>query len=304
MRIAIGPFEADFARDAIKSGGGTAVALGEPADGMVWLSPTHMTELAEALATQPDIRWVQLPFAGIEHAVAAGVIDDRRVWTCAKGSYARPVAEHALTLALAGLRLLPTRIRATSWGTATGTSLYGAQVTILGGGGITEELLKLLAPFEVEATVVRRRTGDPLPLSPRIVEPSALASVLPGSLVVFLALALTPATMGIIGATEMDLIGPSGWVVNVARGRHVDTDALVSALREERLGGAALDVTDPEPLPDGHPLWSEPRCIITPHSADWPEVVLPALAERIETNVARFVSGQPFVGLVDPHAGY
>jgi phosphoglycerate dehydrogenase-like enzyme len=138
----------------------------------------------------------------------------------------------------------------------------------------------------------------------RIVDQSALASVLPGSRVVFLALALTPATTSIIGAAEMDLIGPDAWVVNVARGRHIDTDALVQALREERLGGAALDVTDPEPLPDGHPLWNEPRCIITPHSADWPEVVLPALAARIEENVARFVRGRPLVGLVDPHAGY
>ena len=304
MRIAIGPFDADFATAAVKSGGGTVVGLGEPADGLVWLSPTHMTELTEALALQPDIRWVQLPFAGIEHAVAAGVIDDQRAWTCAKGSYAKPVAEHALMLALAGLRLLPTRIRATSWGIATGTTLYGARVTILGGGGITEELLELLAPFDVEATVVRRQSGEPLPHAARIVDQSALPAVLPGSLVVFLALALTPATMGIIGRAEMDLIGPSGWLVNVARGRHVDTDALVTALREERLGGAALDVTDPEPLPDGHPLWTEPRCIITPHSADWPEVVLPALAARIEENVARFVAGRPFVGAVDPHAGY
>jgi phosphoglycerate dehydrogenase-like enzyme len=304
VRIAIGPFDADFAHEAIKSGGGTVVGLGEPADALVWLSPTHMTELREALAAQPELRWVQLPFAGIEHAVAAGVIDDQRAWTCAKGSYAKPVAEHALALALAGLRLLPTRIRATSWGTATGTSLYGSRVTILGGGGITEELLKLLAPFEVQATVVRRQVGEPLTHAARIVDQSALASVLPGSRVVFLALALTPATTGIIGAAEMDLIGPDAWVVNVARGRHIDTDALVQALREERLGGAALDVTDPEPLPDGHPLWNEPRCIITPHSADWPEVVLPALAARIEENVARFVRGRPLVGLVDPHAGY
>lgn len=304
MRIAIGPFNADFATDAVKRGGGSVVEPGTPADGLVWLSPLHMAELAEVLAGDPGIRWVQLPFAGVEEAVASGVIDPSRMWTCAKGSYAKPVAEHALMLALAGLRLLPERVRATSWGTATGTTLYGARVTILGGGGITEELLKLLAPFEVEATVVRRQAGGRLPHAGRVVDQSALPSVLPGSLVVFLALALTPATTGIIGAAEMDLIGPDGWLVNVARGRHIDTDALVAALREERLGGAALDVTDPEPLPDGHPLWSEPRCIITPHSADWPEVVLPALAARIEVNVARFVSGQPLVGMVDPHAGY
>jgi phosphoglycerate dehydrogenase-like enzyme len=102
----------------------------------------------------------------------------------------------------------------------------------------------------------------------------------------------------------MDLIGPGGWLVNVARGGHVDTEALVSALAGGRLGGAALDVTDPEPLPDGHPLWSEPHCIITPHTADTWDMIVPLLSARIRTNVARFEAGQPFEGVVDPHAGY
>ncbi len=207
-------------------------------------------------------------------------------------------------LALAGLRVLPSRIRARSWGTPEGRMLYGASVTILGGGGITEELLRLLSPFGVEATVVRRQPSVPVPGAARVVGPSELRSVLPGSMVVFLALALTPATRGVIGAAEMDLIGPDGWLVNVARGGHVDTAALVEALAEGRLGGAALDVTDPEPLPDGHPLWTEPRCIITPHTADTWDMVMPPLTERIRTNVARFVAGEPFEGLVDPHAGY
>lgn len=304
MRIAIGPTHAEFAVAAIESAGGKVVELGAPADGLVWLSPREMETLAEALQDQPGIRWVQLPFAGVEHAVSAGLLDDRRAWTCAKGSYAKPVAEHALMLALAGLRVLPSRIRAKSWGSPEGRMLYGSRVTILGGGGITEELLRLLQPFGVDATVVRRQASVGVPLASRVVDTSQLASVLPGSLVVFLALALTPATQRIIGAKEMDLIGPDGWLVNVARGGHVDTDALVAALAEGRLCGAALDVTDPEPLPDGHPLWSEPRCIITPHTADTWEMVLPPLAERIRTNVARFIAGEPLLGVVDPHAGY
>lgn len=304
MRIAIGPEPADFAVAAVEAGGGTVVKLGEEADGLVWLSPRHLPELAGALAERPGIRWVQLPFAGVENAMAAGFIDDSRAWTCAKGSYARPVAEHALMLALAGLRVLPSRIRARSWGSPEGRMLYGARVTILGGGGITEELLRLMAPFGVSATVVRRQAAVPVPGADRVVEPSQLASVLPGSMVVFLALALTPETAGIIGAAEMDLIGPDGWLINVARGGHVDTDALVEALREGRLGGAGLDVTEPEPLPEGHPLWSEPRCMITPHTADTWEMVLPPLAARITTNVAHFLAGEPFEGVVDPHAGY
>ena len=304
MRIAIGPTHQEFAVAAVEEGGGKVVELGAPADGLVWLSPRDLDTLAAALDDQPGIRWVQLPFAGVENAVASGVVDDRRVWTCAKGSYARPVAEHALMLALAGLRLLPTRIRARSWGAPAGRMLYGAPVTILGGGGITDELLRLMQPWGVRATVVRRQASVAVPLADRVVGRSDLDSVLPGSLVVFLALALTPETRGVIGRRQMDLIGPDGWLINVARGGHVDTDALVEALAAGRLGGAALDVTDPEPLPDGHPLWNEPRCIITPHTADTWDMVLPALEARIRTNVARFVAGEPLEGLVDPHAGY
>ncbi len=99
-------------------------------------------------------------------------------------------------------------------------------------------------------------------------------------------------------------MGPSAWLVNVARGRHVDTGALVTALDDGAVGGAALDVTDPEPLPDGHPLWGRHNCIVTPHTADTIEMVVPLLAERIRTNVARLADGDPLVGQVDPVAGY
>ena len=95
-----------------------------------------------------------------------------------------------------------------------------------------------------------------------------------------------------------------GWLVNVARGRHVQTDALVAALDAGTIAGAALDVTDPEPLPDGHPLWGHPRCIITPHTADTEEMTIPLLAARVRANVASFAAGRPLEGLVDPVAGY
>jgi phosphoglycerate dehydrogenase-like enzyme len=302
-RIAIGPSAAPFATDAVVAGGGSVVDIADSPDALVWLDPIEVKGLADQLASAPGVRWVQLPFAGVERVATFGLLDHDRIWTCAKGSYAEPVAEHALTLALAALRHLPTRVAARSWGVPAGTSLYDQRVTILGGGGITTVLLEQLAPFRVESTVVRRRE-EPVPGASRTVPVSALHDVLPGSLVVFLALALTPETTGIIGEPELALLDENAWLVNVARGPHVDTEALVTVLQDGSIAGAALDVTDPEPLPDGHPLWDLPNCIITPHTADTIEMVMPLLAERIRTNVARFAAGESMVGLVDPDAGY
>jgi phosphoglycerate dehydrogenase-like enzyme len=263
--------------------------------------------LIETVAAHPELRWVQLPMAGIDRVLDAGVFERPHpsglVWTSAKGSYARPVAEHALCLALAGLRKLPERARARFWGERAGTTLFDAPVTVLGGGGITQELLALLAPFNVQATVVRR-TDSPVAGAVRTVTTAELHSVLPGALVVFVALALTPGTVNIISHEELSLMGSDAWLVNVARGRHVDTDALVKALSESRIGGAALDVTDPEPLPDGHPLWSLPNCLVTPHTADTEEMIQALLAVRIRENVERLASGLPLVGVVDTAAGY
>ena len=94
------------------------------------------------------------------------------------------------------------------------------------------------------------------------------------------------------------------WLVNVARGRHIVTDDLVDALRDGVIGGAGLDVTDPEPLPADHPLWSLPNCIITPHVGNTPEMARPLLAERVTANVRRFAQGAELIGLVDTELGY
>ena len=302
-RVAVGPFPSTFATDAVRDGGGEVVELADRPDSLVWLDPGDVTGLTGWLAEVPDARWVQLPFAGVERVAEAGLLDDQRIWTCAKGAYAEPVAEHALALTLAGLRHLPTRVAARSWGIPAGVSLYDQKVTIVGGGGIATSLLEQLAPFRVEATVVRRRS-DPLPGAARTLPVERLHESLSDALVVVLALALTPETTGIIGAAELDAMPDHSWLVNVARGRHVDTEALVAALQAESIGGAALDVTDPEPLPDGHPLWDLQNCIVTPHTADTIEMVVPLLADRIRTNVGRLAAGEPLVGLVDVAAGY
>jgi phosphoglycerate dehydrogenase-like enzyme len=303
-RVALVPEHAAYAAEAVVAGGGVVVGADEDPDALVWTVPGDWDGLGDAVRRSPGARWVALPYAGVEGVVAAGVVDTDRTWTCAKGVYSEPVAEHALALALAGLRRLDVRARATTWGEQHAVTLYDAPVTVLGAGGITEALAALLAPFRCPLTVVRHDASTPFPGAVKTLGLDRLADALPGAKVVVLALALTPETTGVIGERELGLMDDDAWLVNVGRGKHVDTDALVAALRADTIGGAALDVTDPEPLPDGHPLWELDTCLVTPHTANpWSTAQAP-LGARIAKNVRRFGAGEPLVGLVDPARGY
>ena len=286
--------------DAIRAGGGQLVTP-DRAEGLIWGLPHDVRELESLLDQNPDIGWVQLPFAGVENFI--DLVDDERTWTCGKGVYAEPVAELALSLGLAGLRGLPFYARAAGWSGPRGKNLLGARVTIVGGGGITESLLRLLAPFDCHVTVVRNRVQD-MDGADTVVESDRLTDALPGADLVVLALSLTPETDGIISKSELELMESHAWLVNVARGRHIVTDDLVESLQNGIIGGAALDVTDPEPLPDNHLLWSLSNCIITPHVGNTPEMGDPLLAARIEENVRRSGQGRELVGGIDPELGY
>src|ERR1700761_2786743 len=299
IRVAAAPGNAAWAVEAIRRGGGEPAGLDDSPAGLVWTDAGAVAELRDALQAHPGISWVQLPMAGIERVADAGVLDHQRQWTSAKGAYAEPVAEHALALLLAGLRYLPQRARARSWGQPAAQTLFGQPVTIVGGGGITVALLRLLEPFRTQVTVVRRR-GEPVPGAVRTVPASDLHQTLAGARAVVLTLALTPASRGMIGQQELEMMDQQAWLVNVARGALVDTAALVGALRSEQIGGAALDVTDPEPLPTGHPLWDLPNCLITPHTADTEQMTEPLLAARITENVRRLAAGLELEGLGDP----
>jgi phosphoglycerate dehydrogenase-like enzyme len=286
--------------EAVLEGGGYVVPVAE-AEALVWAAPRSPEGLEQLLDDHRDLRWIQLPFAGIEQFVH--LVDDDRLWTCAKGVYAEPVAEMALALALAGLRNVGAYARARSWQRPVGLNLLGGNVTILGGGGITESLIRLLGPFDCHLTVVRNRVQEMEGVDD-VLEADRYIDAIAGADLVVLALALTPETEGMIARTELESMERHAWIVNVARGRHIVTEDLVAALQEGVIGGAALDVTDPEPLPDDHPLWTLPNCIITPHVGNTPEMATPLLTERIRKNVRRYAAGKKLLGPVHPELGY
>lgn len=305
--VSVLPRSTQVHEDAVVAAGGTLVPLGDDTRGVVWLDAHDPDGLAAALDEQPDVSWVQLPFAGVDsfaHLIADR--GDRVLFTSAKGAYAEPVAEHALALTLATLRVLQKRARTTTWSREPeGVSLYGRTIVLIGAGGIALEYLRLVQPFDVRVTVVRR-SDEPVPGADRTVTTAHLDEVLADADVVVVAAAMTSGTAKLLGERQFALMPDHARLVNIARGGLVDTDALVTALRAGTIAAAGLDVTDPEPLPDGHPLWTEPGALITPHQADTPDMVAPLLAERVRTNVEAFLraDGTGFVGVVDPVAGY
>lgn len=300
-RIAVAPAGlAPWLDEAVTLGGGHLVAV-EDAEGIVW-ADAHATGLDELLEANPGVRWVQLPWAGVDRFLE--LFDAHDVtWTCAKGVFSEPVAELALGLILAGMRQIGSYARTTTWTAQKGLSLLGARVTILGGGGITEALLRLLAPFDCHVTVVRNNVAE-MEGAAEVLEAERYVDALPGADVVVLALALTPETERIIGASELAMMESHAWLINVARGRHIVTDDLVEALTNGTIAGAGLDVLDPEPLPDGHPLWSMDNCLITPHVGTTDAMGDPLLARRVTENVRRFAEGAEMLGIVNPELGY
>lgn len=302
-RVAVLPADRpghDLLTQAVEDGGGQVVSPSD-AEAIVWAHPTSPGELDTVLDSHGQVRWVQLPWAGVEPFL--DVMDERVVWTNGKGVYAEPVAEHALALLLAGFRHVAGYAREHGWSGPVGRNLLGARVTILGGGQITRSLLRLLAPFGCDTTVVRQHVEE-LEGANRVVGTDQIAFALADADALVLALALTPETRGMVDTDLLAVLPDHAWVVNVARGGHVDTDALVEALQAGTLGGAGLDVTDPEPLPDDHPLWTMPNVVITPHVANTPAMGRPLLAARVSENVRRFTEGEPLLGPVDPELGY
>ncbi|MFF0543392.1 D-isomer specific 2-hydroxyacid dehydrogenase family protein [Nocardia thailandica] len=309
--IAIGPADPapTLLVKAVTEGGGTVTDLDE-AHGFVFAGP--VSAFPERLPA--NVRWVQLPAAGVEDWFAAGIIQAHPgvEFTSAAGAFAASVAEHALAMLLAGVRYLPEQLRATSWRQEEFYphvgSLRGKTVTILGAGGIGRALIPLLVPLGTRIIAVNRSgrpvTGPGIPDDVETVPADQLGRVWSHTDHVVIAAPATAETRHIVGAEELARLGPTSWVINVARGSLIDTDALVAALTAGSIGGAGLDVTDPEPLPDGHPLWTLPTVILTPHDSNPPHLRLAAFADHVAANVARFVAGAELLAPIDPARGY
>lgn len=295
---------ADF-QASVRAAGGVVAGPSEDAEGLVWLSYTDIEGFNAAMTDRPQLRWVQLPWAGVDAFLPSIRAFDQpvRVWTSAKGAYAAPVAEHALTLTLAMLREIPRRVRATGWETPSGLSLHGLSVVIVGAGGIARSLRSLLQPFDVHVTVIRRQSL-PFDGADAVVQLAGLNDALAGADVVILAASLTDETRQVMGPHQFRVMKRTAYLVNVARGALVDQEALVDALRGGAIAGAAIDVTVPEPLPKEHPLWGCQGCLITPHSSNTAAMKTPLLQARIVENVRAFLNGGNFAGVVNPALGY
>jgi D-3-phosphoglycerate dehydrogenase len=291
--------DSELLATAVRNGGGSVVAL-ERANAIL-CTGDDVEMLRRSIL--PGVSWVQLGAAGVEMWFDAGLMTPDVVWTAAKGVYARPIAEHILAMILAAARGLPHRLRARTWGTSGGRLLTGATVGVVGAGGLGTELIDLLLPFAVR-TIALTRNPRSVPNADVSVGPAELHTLLGESDFVVLTAALTYETAGMISAECLSRMRPDAWLINVARGGLVNTDALVAALSEGTIGGAALDVTDPEPLPDDHVLWTLPNVLITPHVACTPSMGALFLARRVEENVRRFVHGEELLGVVDQSLGY
>jgi len=204
------------------------------------------------------------------------------------------VAEWITAVILAQVRQLPRFMaaqRAGTWDPARSESLAGQTVLIVGYGSIGERVERMLAPFDVTTERIARRAR------PGVMSMDGLPEALPRADIVILLVPVTPATAGLVDAKFLARMHDGALLVNAARGSIVDTTALLAELQSRRLR-AALDVTDPEPLPDGHPLWSAPGLLLTPHVAGAMTTAMPHVMALVKDQLARYAAAEPLLNVV------
>ena len=261
------------------------------------------------------LRWVQSPAVGVGSLMFPELLASPVVITSARGIRARSMAEHVLGVTIALARKLPVAIRAQiehRWAqdelegaSVDVRTLQGQRMGIVGLGAIGLELAKIAAPFGFRISAIRRRVDEPKPDGVEDVwPPDRLADLLAQSDVVVLAAPHTPETKRLIGKAELDRIKRGALLVNIARGKLVDDDAVIAALRDGRLGGAALDVFSEEPLDPSSRYWDLPNVIVTPHTSGAMQDYWTPLVALFADNLRRFERGETLRNVVDKVAGY
>ena len=261
----------------------------------------------DAVVRRGRLQWIQSSAAGIDHCLVPPVIDSPIMVTSASGLFAPQVAEQTMALLLGLLRSIPRFVRAQQareFVRRPTQDLAGKTVGIVGFGGNGRRLASVLAPFEV-----RLLATDVFPESrPAYVEslwPAAeLSRLLAESDVVIITVPLLASTIKLFDAETLGQMKPGALLVNVARGPVVDERALVEALQQGQLGGAALDVTEVEPLPQQSELWDLPNVLITPHVGAQSARRLDLTTRFFCENLKRFVNGETLLNLVDKQLGF
>lgn len=258
-----------------------------------YVPPYRFSDVDSALIPlMSSLRVVQTLTAGVEHV--RPYVPDGVALCNGRGIHDASTAELAMTLILASLRGVPGFVRAQDagiWAHGTRPALADSSVLVVGYGAIGVALEQRLAGFEVDVVRVARsaRAG---------VHPyDALPDLLPDADVVVLTVPLTDETLGLVDRAFLDRMKDGALLVNVARGPVVDTEALVAELRHGRLS-AALDVTDPEPLPQGHPLWGCPNLLLTPHVGGASTAMEPRAYRLVREQLLRFAAGEPLVNVM------
>jgi phosphoglycerate dehydrogenase-like enzyme len=266
---------------------------GEAAQSQVWV-PRTGGDLPDGLFDAvPPLRLIQLMSAGAE--TFAGRVPEGVVLCNARGAHTPSTAEWALAAMLAAQRGIAHFTReqdAGRWSPRTEHSLVGARVLIVGAGDVGQRIARMLTGFDVELTFVARTAREGVHAM------SELPRLLPEADVVVLIVPVTDETTGMVDAAFLARMKDDALLVNAARGVVVDTDALLAELTAGRLR-AALDVTEPEPLPEGHPLWSAPNLLLTPHVAGTVPDTNARAAAAVTAQLERVLAGEPLVNVVD-----
>lgn len=260
----------------------------------------------EALARARHLRWIQLTSAGAEQVLPARAMLEGVAVTTTRGIHVELMADYALGVVVMLQWDFPRILRdqqARVWEQRLVLPLAGRTLVVVGAGAIGGEIVRRGAAFGLRAIAVKRTPG-PVEGAAEVVTTDRLREVLPAADFVVLVVPVTPATHHLVGEAELRAMKSTAHLVNIARGSVVDEAALVRALRERWIAGAALDVFEEEPLPAGSPLWGLSNVIVTPHVAGEPADYARRVADIFVDNVRRLRGGEALRNVVDFERGY